>query len=152
MRKERIEELREFYRRCLLEDVVPFWLKHSLDQKYGGYLHFLDRDGSVFGTDKAMWIQCRETWLFSKLYNTLEPRREWLDAAKLGFDFIMEHGFDTDGRMFFSVTRDGRPLRKRRYLFTECFGVMACIEYYKATRNQEALKRAKDTYLSLIHI
>ena len=61
MRRERIEELIEYYRRQLLEDVIPFWLKHSLDRKYGGYLHFLDRDGTVFGTDKAMWMECRET-------------------------------------------------------------------------------------------
>ena len=141
MRPEKVRALREFYRKTLLEDIVPFWLRHSLDHKFGGYLHFLDRDGSVFGTDKAMWIQCRETWLFAKLYNTLEPRREWLEASKLGFDFIMKHGFDSDGRMFFSVTRDGRPLRKRRYLFTECFGVMACAEYFKATGHKEAQKQ-----------
>ena len=143
MRVERIRALREFYRRTLLEDVVPFWLRHSLDHEFGGYLHFLDRDGSVFGTDKAMWIQCRETWLFSKLYNTLEPREDWLEASKLGYDFIMEHGFDSDGRMFFSVTREGKPLRKRRYLFTECFGVMACAEYFKAAGDGEALQKAR---------
>jgi N-acylglucosamine 2-epimerase len=152
MRKERVDELREFYRRYLLEDVVPFWLRYSLDQKYGGYFNFLDRDGSVYGTDKAMWLQCRAVWLFSKLYNKLEQREEWLDAAKLGFDFIMKHGFDTDGRMFFSVTRDGRPLRKRRYLFTESFGVMACAEYAKAAHDGESLQRAKDTYQLIIDL
>lgn len=152
MRPEKVRALREFYRKTLLEDIVPFWLRHSLDHKFGGYLHFLDRDGSVFGTDKAMWIQCRETWLFAKLYNTLEPRREWLEASKLGFDFIMKHGFDSDGRMFFSVTRDGRPLRKRRYLFTECFGVMACAEYFKATGHKEALQKAKATYRMIIDL
>ena len=152
MRRERVKELVEFYRRQLLEDIIPFWLRYSLDQKYGGYLHFLDRDGSVFGTDKAMWMECRETWLFSKLYNTIEPREEWLKASKLGYDFITEHGFDSDGRMFFAVTRDGRPLRKRRYLYTECFGVMACAEYSEATGDKEALKRARETYRLIVDL
>ena len=146
MKQEQVRALREHYRHCLLDDAVPFWLGHSLDQEYGGYLTCLDRDGSVYNTDKAMWLQGREIWLFSKLYNTVEPRQEWLDAAKLGYEFLVNHGFDSDGRMFFSVTRDGRPLRKRRYLFTETFGVIACAEYAKATGDEKALQRATELY------
>lgn len=152
MEQKRSEELYEVYRHSLLDDVVPFWLKHSLDQECGGYLHCLDRDGSVFNTDKGMWVQCRETWLFSKLYNTLESRKEWLDAARHGFDFIMKYGFDTDGRMFYAVTRDGRPLRKHPYLYTETFGVIACAEYAKATGDKKALERAKDLYRLVIDL
>lgn len=146
MKKEELNSLRNLYKHTLLDDVVPFWLRYSLDHEYGGYLHYLDRAGSVFNTDKGMWIQCRETWLFSKLYNTIEKKKEWLDASKLGYDFIVKHGFDSDGRMFFELTRDGRPLRKRRYLFAECFGVMAFVEYYKATKDEKAFQLAKDTY------
>jgi len=152
MEQERSEELYQVYRHSLLDDVVPFWLKHSLDQECGGYLHCLDRDGSVFNTDKGMWVQCRETWLFSKLYNMLESRKEWLDAARHGFDFIMKYGFDTDGRMFYAVTRDGRPLRKHPYLYTETFGVIACAEYAKATGDKKALERAKDLYRLVIDL
>lgn len=152
MEQKRSEELYEVYRHSLLDDVVPFWLRHSLDQECGGYLHCLDRDGSVFNTDKGMWVQCRETWLFSKLYNTLESRKEWLDAARHGFDFIMKYGFDTDGRMFYAVTRDGRPLRKHPYLYTETFGVIACAEYAKATGDKKALEQAKDLYRLVIDL
>jgi len=152
MEQERSEELYQVYRHSLLDDVVPFWLRHSLDQECGGYLHCLDRDGSVFNTDKGMWVQCRETWLFSKLYNMLESRKEWLDAARHGFDFIMKYGFDTDGRMFYAVTRDGRPLRKHPYLYTETFGVIACAEYAKATGDKKALERAKDLYRLVIDL
>lgn len=75
-----------------------------------------------------------------------------LDAAKHGFDFIMKHGFDVDGRMFYAVTRDGRPLRKRRYLYTETFGVIVCAEYAKATGDKKALERAKDLYRLVIDL
>jgi len=152
MKKQKIDRLRKLYYGTLVEGIIPFWLKNSLDHEFGGYLHYLDRDGSVFNTDKGMWLQCRETWLFSKLYNVLEARKEWLDAAKLGYDFVMKHGFDKDGRMFFEVTRDGRPLRKRRYLFSETFGVMALTEYFKATGDQQVLQRAKDIYRLIIRL
>ncbi|MGD8239162.1 MAG: AGE family epimerase/isomerase, partial [Armatimonadota bacterium] len=146
MDQARIGSLREQYAHALLDDVVPFWLTHSLDAEHGGYLTCLDRDGSVYGTDKSGWMQGRGTWLFSKLYNTVEKRDEWLDAARCGYEFLTRHCFDDDGRMFFTVTRDGRPLRKRRYLFTETFGVIACSEYARATDDEAALQRARDTY------
>lgn len=152
MKQERIEELANFYKRALLDDVVPFWLNHSLDREYGGYLHFLDRDGTIFGTDKSIWMEGRETWLFSRLYNSVEQKKEWLDAAKLGRDFIMNHGFDQDGRMFLLLTRDGLPLRKHRYLFAECFGVMGLAEYSRASGDQEALQKAKDTYKLVVQL
>ena len=152
MRTERIQQLAQQYRDSLLEDVIPFWLKHAPDRQHGGFLNCLDRDGSVYNTDKAMWIQCRTVWTFSKLYNEVEQRPEWLDAARSGYEFITRHGFDADGRMFFVVTRDGRPLRKSRYLFTETFGAIACAEYSKASGDQNALRKAIDIYRLIIDL
>ena len=146
MRRARLLELREIYRRELFESVIPFWLDHSLDHKNGGQFNSLDRDGSVFDSDKSMWLQGRALWMFAKLYNEVEARAEWLEAARHIYEFIARYGFDSDGRMFFSVTADGRPLRKRRYLFTETFAIVGLAEYARATGDAAALNRASDTY------
>ena len=146
MMRARLLELREIYRRELFDSVIPFWLKHSLDYEHGGQFNSLDRDGSVFDSDKSMWLQGRALWMFAKLYNEVERRDDWLDAARHIYDFIMRHGFDSDGRMFFAVTADGRPLRKRRYLFTETFAVIGLAEYARATGDKAALHRAIETY------
>jgi len=146
MKKERVEQLKQIYRDALLNDVIPFWMRHGLDKENGGYYHYLDRDGSILDRDKSVWIQGRCTWLFSKLYNDLEKREEWLEAAKLGYDFLIKYCFDEDGRMFFQVTCDGKPLRKRRYWFSETFAIIAFAEYAKATGSDEALQKAKATY------
>jgi N-acylglucosamine 2-epimerase len=45
--------------------------------------------------------------------------------------------------MFFLLTRDGKPLRKRRYLFSETFGVIAFAEYARASGDGSALAQAK---------
>jgi N-acylglucosamine 2-epimerase len=84
-----------------------------------------DADGSLIDDDKAVWIQGRATWLLSPLYNTVEKKQEWLDGAKLGYDFLNKHCFDNDGQMFFHVARDGKPICKRRYFFSETFYVIA---------------------------
>lgn len=130
------------YKQGLLDDVIPFWEKHAIDQEQGGFITSLNQDGSIIDTDKGMWQQGRFTWLLATLYDTVEQKEDWLQLAKHGLDFITKHGFDDDGRMFFIVTRDGRPLRKRRYVFTEAFGSMAYAAYAKAARDDEAAHRA----------
>lgn len=146
MNHQSIAKYHGIYREELFDRVIPFWLNHSLDHEMGGQFNSLDRDGTVFDTDKAMWLQGRALWMFSKLYNDVEQRSEWLDAATHIYHFLIQHGFDTDGRMFFEVKRDGQPLRKRRYLFTETFAIIGCAEYARATGNQDALQTAVDTY------
>lgn len=150
MKEQRLLELKELYKKVLLDDVVSFWIKHSLDRKNGGYYHYLDRDGSILSKDKSVWIQGREAWLFAKLYNSFEKREEWLEASALGYEFLKSYCFDIDGRMFFQVTFDGRPLRKRRYWFSETFSIIAFSEFAKATGSDEALERAKEVYKMIV--
>ncbi len=142
MNPERIERLAAVYRDGLLNDVLPFWIRHGVDREHGGFLSCLDADGAVVDTDKAMWVQGRFTWLLATLYSEVEPRDEWLELATHGLEFIRTHGFDDDGRMWFHVTREGRPLRKRRYVFTECFAAMANAAYARATGEERAARDA----------
>lgn len=146
MDRARIEHLIETYRDGLLKDTIPFWMEHNTDREYGGFFNYLDADGTLLSTDKPVWQLSRFTWLMAVLYNEVEQRQEWLDAARRGIEFMENHCFDTDGRMFFEVTRDGRPLRKRRYLFTETFGAVAFSEYARAANDALRMERAKALY------
>jgi N-acylglucosamine 2-epimerase len=143
MTNRRIEQLSREFRSALLDDTIPFWLNHSTDNQFGGYTTFLDRKGDVLCPDKPMWVQGRIGWVMARLYNDIEKRPEWLAASKHAVDFILAHGFDTDGRVFYSVTREGKPLRKRRYLFAEIFAIMAFAEYGKAAGDAASLEKAK---------
>lgn len=142
----RKDELTSAYRDGLLGDTLPFWVQNCVDREYGGFMMALDRYGAVIDTDKGVWQQCRFTWLLGELYNNVEPCNEWLELAKHGIRFIDEHCFDpTDGRMWFHVTRDGRPIRKRRYAFSESFAAIAYGELAKATGNGLYAEKAKLT-------
>ena len=139
----RIDALLAVYRDGLLEDTLPFWIRHAVDREHGGFLFCLGRRGEVLDTDKGLWQHGRFTWLLATLYATVEPREEWLELSRHGAEFLLRHGFDGDGRMFFQVTRDGRPLRKRRYVFTEAFGAIALAAYARAAGDGEAAERAR---------
>ncbi len=141
--EQEIEQLGEFYQDQLLKDTVPFWFPRSYDTEHGGFLLMRDRDGSLIDDDKAVWIQGRATWLLATLYNTVEKKQEWLDGAKLGYEFLINHCFDSDGQMFFHVTRDGNPIRKRRYFFSETFAVMALAAYAKAIGSEQIAQQAR---------
>ena len=66
----------KIYQENLLNDIIPFWLRHSKDKEFGGYLTCLDSKGEVFDTDKFIWLQCRQVWCFSMLYNRVEKKQE----------------------------------------------------------------------------
>lgn len=146
----RLDELIAIYRDGLLNDTLPFWINHCVDRESGGFMSCLDRDGAIFCEDKAIWPHGRFTWLLATLYHTVQPRPEWLELAKHGIAFLNQHGFDNDGRMFFTVTRDGRPLRKRRYLFSEAFAICALAAYARASHNPGYAQQAVDLFKLLI--
>ncbi len=144
MDSARLEHLIRVYRGGLLDDSIPFWLRHGADPEFGGIMTCLDRDGAVIDTDKGVWQQGRFAWMLGALYNTVERRPAWLEAAEHTLGFIERHCVDDDGRMFFHVTRDGRPIRKRRYAFSEAFAAMAFGEHARATgsaRSREVAER-----------
>ncbi|MGA0059861.1 MAG: AGE family epimerase/isomerase, partial [Planctomycetota bacterium] len=142
MQRQDLTNARDRYRSGLLDDVVPFWLRHAVDREHGGFLFCRDRDGSLLDTDKSIWAQGRCAWLLGTLYADVEARPEWLEGCRHGVDFLRRHGFDADGRMYFQVTRDGRPLRKRRYVFSECFTVIALAALARATGDSAAREEA----------
>lgn len=150
MTSARLAELRNCYWKGLLESCVPFWLRHGLDREAGGLLTGLDRTGRVIDTDKAVWLQGRATWTFATLYNTVEPRAEWRDASKHCLDFIRQHARGPGGKLYFTVTREGRPLRMRRYVYSESFAAIGSAAYARASGDQAAAAEAAayfDTYL-----
>lgn len=146
MDKKKITEHRQLYEQMLFDDVIPFWMKYSPDREYGGYLHMLDRDGTPYSTDKFAWPHGREVWFFSTLCDTVEKRREWLDMARLGWDFITRHFFDKDSRVYYSFTRDGTPLTIPRHIFSETFVIIAGARYARVTGDEEAALIARNLF------
>lgn len=144
------EKLRALYRDTLLDDVMPFWLKHGIDREHDGIITSLDRDGSILDTDKSIWFQGRAGWMFATLYNTVEKRAEWLEAARCCVAFLDRHGYAADGKLYFTVTREGKPLRMRRYVFSETFAAIAHAAYAKATGDEASKERAKRDFATFL--
>jgi N-acylglucosamine 2-epimerase len=146
-----IADYSQQYRKELFDSVVPFWIQHSPDTEYGGYFTCLDRRGEVYDTDKFMWLQGRQVWLFSMLYNKVEKRQEWLDMAIHGAEFMRKYGRDEQGSWYFSLTREGNPLVQPYSIFTDCFAAMAFSQLNLATGNSEYGETALHTFQNILH-
>ncbi len=142
--------LASLYRDTLIDDVMPFWLRHGLDREHGGMLTALDRDGTLLDTDKSVWFQGRTGWMFGTLYNTIEQRPEWLETAQSCVGFSRAHCHSPGGKMWFTVTREGAPLRMRRYVFSESFAAISYAAFARATGDQGAAEHALSTFATYL--
>ena len=140
---------KDMYKKELLDNIIPFWETNSPDTKFGGYFTCLDREGKVFDTDKFMWLQGRQVWFFSMIYNQIERRQAWLDMALLGARFMEKHGMDSNGNWYFSLTREGKPLVQPYNIFSDCFACMAFAELFKATGDSKHKDIALKTFQNI---
>lgn len=140
--RERLLRLRDVYRRGLLEDTLPFWIPACVAEN-GGFACFLDREGRRYDRDKGVWHQGRLTWLLGTLARTVEPSSEWRRLCEHGARFLREHCFDpADGRAWFRLDGENRPLRKRRYVFGEAFAAQGFAAHAAASGDARSAEDA----------
>jgi N-acylglucosamine 2-epimerase len=142
--------LANLYRDTLLNDVIPFWSKYSIDWEQGGYFTCLDRAGQVYDTDKFIWLQNRQVWIFSMLCERVEKKEDWLKIAKNGADFLAKYGRDPEGNWYFSLTREGEPLIQPYNIFSDCFAAMAFSKYALVSGEEWAKDVALQAYNNVL--
>lgn len=147
MRREELASAQKWVR-SELDACLAFWLENGMDAVNGGIYTCLDRTGRVYTTDKSVWMQGRCAWTYAYMCSVYGVRKEWLAASRSCLDFMEVHCFnpDADGRMFFQVTAEGKPLRQRRYCFSEAFCAIANAEYYALTGDFKRIERARQLY------
>jgi N-acylglucosamine 2-epimerase len=141
------KRLQEQYEENLFGSVLPFWLRHSLDREHGGYFTCLDTQGAVYDTRKYIWLNGRQVWTLSRLYNQVERRPEWLEVARLGAEFLRAHAFDEKGRCYFSLTREGQPSFYQRKPYAGLFVMLGFSEYAKATGDEWYQAKAEELFV-----
>ena len=151
MTSVRRAELAACYHNGLVNDVLPFWVKHGWDREHGGVITGLGRDGEIIDDDKSIWFQGRSGWMFATAYRTVEARPEWLELAQSCLSFLRRHGYGPGHKLYFTTTRDGRPLRMRRYVYSECFAVIAYAAVHAVTRDERDANDAVAAWETYLH-
>jgi N-acylglucosamine 2-epimerase len=140
-------ELHQLYRTELLDRTIPFWLKYGLDWAYGGICTCVSDEGEVLSGDKYVWSQLRAIWTFSALYNKIERKPEYLEAATHIFNFIKDCGRNERGEWYFCLNENGQPLFDgASSIYCDGFAIYGFTEFARATGNKEAIDLALHTY------
>lgn len=131
----------------LNERILPFWLKLQ-DPDYGGIYGKVDYDLNVDKqADKGGIVTSRFLWTFSAAYRVTK-KKEYLDAADHLYRFLKEKVYDHEHEgLYWLVDYKGNPKDATKHVYNQSFGVYAFSEYYRATKNEQALKLAKKLYL-----
>ena len=141
------------YQKELFDSVIPFWEHHCLDHECGGFFNFLDRDGSVYDTDKYLWMQWRIVYMFAVLAETRyagERRARWLDIAESGCRFLLDHGRAENGSFYFALNRAGQPIIAPYNIGTEFFAVQAFAALFRATGQAEYQEAARTSLQNMV--
>jgi len=137
-------QLHTLYRSELLDRTIPFWLRHGLDWQNGGISTCLSDDGALISTDKYVWSQLRAIWTFSALYNRVEKKREWLDAATHIYDFIKHRGCNQNGDWYFCLNAAGAPLfNGATSLYCAGFAIYGFVEYATSSARCWAMRPSR---------
>jgi len=140
------QQLLQFLESHLSQHVLPFWTKYGLDWEHGGIFNFLEDNGRLISTDKALWSQGRALWVYSALYNYFDRSENWLKIADSIAAFIIRHSEQSPGAWAFTLRRDGQIVEPPQSIYVDAFVMHGLTEYARATNNERALDLALDTY------
>lgn len=134
----------------LTEKIVPFW-NNLIDEEYGGFYGLMDVEHNVDRkADKGMILNSRILWFYSNCYILLtedENRDDYIKKAKCAYDFLCKYGFDQDNPgIFWMLSYDGKPVDTTKHSYNQAFAIYALSSYYAASRDAEALEKAKVLY------
>ena len=137
----------------LKEKVLPYWYDTAVDWQRGGYL--LSDDGSGHppaATEKQLVTQARMVWGFSLAHENgySDRHRDYLKAARNGYRFLVTHFRDPqEGGYYWKTDLSGQPVNDRKYLYGEGFVIYSLVEYYRASHDREARRRALELYRTI---
>ncbi len=141
---------RDRIRAELFDSVVPFWERHVVDTAHGGYHDHLDRDGTPYDEIKHVGLQAQALWFFSRLVSEVERRPQWVAAARSGAELLVRKARRADGRVFATLTRDGRGASLAGSPRNDLFVANALAEWARASGDAADLELARQALESAL--
>lgn len=140
------EELRSH----LLDQVMGFWARHTLDPT-GGYHTCLDREGRLMANEKNIWMQARQVWMFSRIYSHVATEEKWLALARHGRDYLVRsQAYAGKGRWNYLLSpQNGQVEAGTLSVYTDAFALMGLCGYAMASGEREDVPLIRETFKAL---
>ena len=147
MIKKEIEAFQKRVKKELYENIIPFWQKHAVDEEFGGFAGHVGRDlVKDKHAGKGLILNARILWTFAAMYR-FDNKPEYLKLAKRAYDYLNEYFLDKQfGGVFWMVDYRGACADDSKKIYGQAFYVYALAEYYLATKDPDALRRAYEMF------
>jgi mannobiose 2-epimerase len=142
-----IESLKKELIKVLKENILDYWVRHTIDQEYGGFAGYVSSDNKVNkNASKGIILNTRILWTFSAAAGFLkDPACKVL--ADRAYSYITEKFVDYKyGGVVWELDFKGTPLEKKKQVYAQAFTIYALSEYYQMNSKAKALDLAKEIY------
>ncbi len=144
------KELRQQAKRCreiLAKNIADFYLPACIDTEHGGYFETLRAGKFVATGEKFLTMQGRQLWFFCMLAREGFKKDSALAAARSGFEFLQGHMLDRKYGGYYSKVDDaGKPVDPRKHVYLNAFAMYGLVNYYHATKDEQALTAARELF------
>jgi mannobiose 2-epimerase len=148
LRLGQVEELINLLEPYLKTKLLPFWLDNAVDEEYGGFLTYFDRDGNRSGkTDKTLIMQLRMIYTLASAHRAGFGEGRCVEAAGQGIDFLLENFWDQKyGGWYWICDRRGGILENSKIMYGQSFGLYALAEAALAFKDLRCHEYAHKTF------
>ena len=142
-----VHNLRERVEAELRSNILPFWVKHTVDDQYGGFRGQISNDLTIDPlAPKGLILNARILWTFSKAYSVYHDG-VYLEMARRAYDYITRYFWDTEScGVFWMVDYLGHPVETKKRIYGQAFTVHSLAEFHRATGDPDALAKALQIY------
>lgn len=131
----------------LQDNILGFWMEHTLDEQYGGFVGEIDNQLNVVeGAEKSLVLNARILWTFASAYR-MYRKAEYLSMAERAYSYLLEHFTDKEyGGFYWMVDALGAPSQPKKQVYGQAFAIYALAEFHHATENSQALEQAVELF------
>lgn len=131
----------------LTENILPFWMRHGVDQRSGVFVGSLSSDLIVVPTAvRGALLSTRILWTYSSAFRKYQ-KPAYLDMADRAYADLENNFRDHEhGGYIWSISAKGEPLKTRKQIYGQAFAIYALTEYHRATGLAKPLTQAIELF------
>lgn len=133
-----------------LYHILDYWAQNTLDDANGGFIGKIDCDETKNPkAEKGSVMHARILWTFSAAY-PITQNSEHLKIAQRAFEEIRTKFYNPVQKgIYWSINADGTPKETKNQIYALAFAIYGLSEFYKVTKNHDALDLAISLYHSI---
>lgn len=148
LNKEEVGKYLNEARNHLVNELLPFWTKRTVDDKNGGFITHFDRYGKDTGEDeKSLISQTRSLFTYASAHRAGYGDGMYAKLARHGIGFLLSVMWDGQyGGFYWMADRQGNIKNDCKVTYGQSFAIYSLSEYTLATGDPSGVEYAEKVF------